>query len=118
MDMTMEPMMGSGWPLAWVLFLAVLVVGVVFLVRTLTSGSPVRVRPPPRHWKSSKRDSPVGRSTATSTRNRKGFGVVRLRASSRSRGMPPRPASGRAIAMRCDSETVHVCRQKGGPVKT
>jgi hypothetical protein len=73
MDMTMEPMMGSGWPLAWVLFLAVLVVGVVFLVRTLTSGSPVRVRPPPPHWKSSKRDSPVGRSTATSTRNGKGL---------------------------------------------
>lgn len=33
--MTMGPMMG--WGSVWVLFLAVLVVGIVFLVRTLTT---------------------------------------------------------------------------------
>jgi putative membrane protein len=36
MDMTMGPMMGWAWLLVWVLFLALLVVGVVFLVRSLT----------------------------------------------------------------------------------
>lgn len=36
MDMTMGPMMGWAWLLVWVLFLAVLGVGVVFLVRSLT----------------------------------------------------------------------------------
>jgi putative membrane protein len=39
MDMTMGPMMGWVWLLVWVLFLAVLVVGVVFLVRSLTDRS-------------------------------------------------------------------------------
>ncbi|MGH8872995.1 MAG: SHOCT domain-containing protein [Acidimicrobiia bacterium] len=36
MDMTMGPMMGWAWLLAWLLFLAVLVVGIVFLVRSLS----------------------------------------------------------------------------------
>jgi len=35
MDMTMGPMMGWAWLLVWLLFLAVLVVGIVFLVRSL-----------------------------------------------------------------------------------
>lgn len=36
MDMTMGPMMGWAWLVVWVLFLAVLVVGVVYLVRALS----------------------------------------------------------------------------------
>ena len=36
MDMTMGPMMGWAWLVVWVLFLAVIVVGVVYLVRALT----------------------------------------------------------------------------------
>jgi len=36
MHMTMGPMMGWAWLLVWLLFLAVLVVGIVFLVRSLT----------------------------------------------------------------------------------
>ena len=36
MDMTMGPMMGWAWLLVWLLFLAVLVVGIVFLVRSLS----------------------------------------------------------------------------------
>ena len=35
MDMTMGPMMGWAWLLVWLVFLAVLVVGIVFLVRSL-----------------------------------------------------------------------------------
>ena len=35
MDMTMGPMMGWAWLVVWVLFLAVIVVGVVYLVRAL-----------------------------------------------------------------------------------
>ena len=36
MVMTMGPMMGWAWLVVWLLFLAVLVVGIVFLVRPLT----------------------------------------------------------------------------------
>lgn len=36
MDMTMGPMMGWVWMLTWILFLAALVVGIVFLVRATT----------------------------------------------------------------------------------
>ena len=35
MVMTMGPMMGWAWLVVWLLFLAVLVVGIVFLVRSL-----------------------------------------------------------------------------------
>lgn len=38
MDMTMGPMMGWAWLVVWVLFLAVIVVGVVYLARALSDG--------------------------------------------------------------------------------
>ncbi len=36
MEMTMGPMMGWAWAVLWLLFLALLVVGVVFVVRSLS----------------------------------------------------------------------------------
>lgn len=39
MDMQMGPMMGWAWMLVWLAFLAVLVVGVVLVVRALTDRS-------------------------------------------------------------------------------
>lgn len=39
MDMVMGPMMGWAWMILWLVFLAVLVVGVVFVVRALTGYS-------------------------------------------------------------------------------
>jgi putative membrane protein len=35
MEMTMGPMMGWAWLILWSVFLAVLIVGVVFLIRSL-----------------------------------------------------------------------------------
>lgn len=35
MEMTMGPMMGLAWLILWLVFLAVLIVGVVFLIRSL-----------------------------------------------------------------------------------
>lgn len=42
MDMWMGSMMGWVWMLTWILFLAALVVGIVFLVRSLTDRGSVR----------------------------------------------------------------------------
>lgn len=38
MEMTMGPMMGWAWLILWLVFLAVLIVGVVFLIRSLDDG--------------------------------------------------------------------------------